>query len=153
MTDNTTTPRPDIDAMPALELLHRLRKLAYAVESAEATAADLLPERYAEDLRAEVHDCRWEVVRRLADLGLTPEDDAAAVRTLESLESSAKARARLDLAARVFASVPTGDHPLGRDRVRLIRANFAAMTERLNAEESVTETLLELLPDKPGAQP
>jgi hypothetical protein len=130
-----------------------MRDLHYAVELAERAAADTLPEQYAEDLRAECNALRWELVKRIAAAELRPGTGAAAADALETLSSSPKARARIDLAARVFGAVPTGDYALGRERQRLIMANFEAMNERLNAEIAAARVLLDLLPDDGEARP
>lgn len=134
-------------SMPTLNLVYRMRDLYYAIETAERAAVETLPERYAEDLRAEVNAIGWEVVHRIAAAELSPEGNVRATQAHNTLSTSPKVRARIDLAARVYNAVPAGDYALGRDRQRLLLANFEAMNERLNAELAAVRVLLNLLPE------
>jgi hypothetical protein len=134
-------------AMPTLNLVYRLRDLYYAIETAERAAVETLPERYAEDLRAEVKTIGEELVHRIAAAELSPEGNVRAAHAHNTLSTSPKVRARIDFAARVYNAVPAGDYVLGRDRQRLLRANLEAMNGHLNAELAAVRILLDLLPE------
>lgn len=61
------------------------------------------------------------------------------------LRAAPRERARLDLAAKVFNSVPIEKDGIGRQAHESLLANFAEARERINAEASATRDLVRLL--------
>lgn len=128
-----------------IDLIRRMPHLYYAAELAARAPHDQMPTGYAEAVLGRAGELYDALTRCILDSELTKGQRAQAVDALKMLRAAPRERARLDLAAKVFNSVPIEKDGIGRQAHEALLANFAEARERINAEASATHDLVRLL--------
>jgi hypothetical protein len=128
-----------------IDLIRRMPHLYYAAELAARAPHDQMPTGYAEAVLGRAGELYDALTRCILDSELTKGQRAQAVDALKMLRAAPRERARLDLAAKVFNSIPADESTVGKQGRELLQANFAEARERINAEASATNDLMRLL--------
>lgn len=131
--------------MSTIELIRRMPTLYYAAELATRAPHDQMPPGYAEAVLARAGELYDAITQCILDSDLTAGQRAQAADALKMLRAAPRERARFDLAAKVFNSIPVGEDSLGEQAYRLLHANFTDSAEHRNAEASATHDLVRLL--------
>jgi hypothetical protein len=122
-----------------------LPQLYYAAAVAAHAHAAHIPNEYAATVQTRAEEVYRAFEGRIAAADLTALERATATTALRMLRDAPRERARLDIAAKAFVSVPARDAVLGEDSRRLRAENYATSTEHREAEASALGDLLRLL--------
>lgn len=131
-----------------IDLIRRMPNLYYAAELAARAPHDQMPTGYAEAVLDRANELYEAIAQCIIDSDLAPGQRARAADALNMIRYAPRDRARLDLAAKVFNSIPVDESTVGRQGRELLQANFAEAREHINAEASATRDLVHLLHTK-----
>lgn len=131
-----------------IDLIRRMPNLYYAAELAARAPDEQMPTGYAEAVLARANELYEAIAQCIIDSELTAGQRARAADALNMIRYGPRDRARLDLTAKVFNSVPIEKDGIGRQAHESLLANFAEARKHINAEAIATRDLVHLLHTK-----